>query len=545
MSKNTSLHSNPFYVLGVCTRDDRRKIVEMAEERSLQLDDQLCQKARADLVNPRARLSAEISWMPGVAPSLAEKLVGSIAKHQVTLEQRLPPLARANLAAAAFELVESVESAHSVADLIREFASVVEAIDPVDVLRDINEDRVISGFPEITAVEVIDAELTNRRKAYRLVLKNLLDRMASDRLVQTMTDVVSIATNAGTEHASALIDELTDTYENEAQGFLERERENIITLIKSTENAAPRGEASVMPLLDALEKVTRSWSRVARPIQVSAKSRGIEHKASRDVAYKLRDLGIYLNNEHGMLDQAHRMTALLQDLFADSPELVERLGEDAETIADLRRKAEKRERDNAQWAKDITFRADVGLMFKEELAISPDGIRWKGRLHPLESITRVRWGAVRHSVNGIPTGTDYTIGFGDNQLDTTIQLRREATYSGFLAALWRAVGVGLAIRTLQHLEQGGSLSFGDMIVEDGAVTLTKHKFFGSNERMKLGWSDVHVWSADGEFVIGKKDDKKTYGSASYIKHWNTHLLEHVVRGGFKKGVERLSDYLKG
>ena len=88
------------------------------------------------------------------------------------------------------------------------------------------------------------------------------------------------------------------------------------------------------------------------------------------------------------------------------------------------------------------------------------------------------------------------------------------------------------------------MNFGDMTIEDSAVTLIKHKFLGSNERVRLGWHDVHVWSADGSFVIGKKDDKKTYGSVSYISHWNAHLLDHIVRGGFKKGARKLSDYLK-
>ena len=53
-----------------------------------------------------------------------------------------------------------------------------------------------------------------------------------------------------------------------------------------------------------------------------------------------------------------------------------------------------------------------------------------------------------------------------------------------------------------------------------------------------------MWSANGSFVIGKRDDKKTYGSAAYISDWNTHIFEHVVSGGFKKGVRKLSDYIK-
>jgi hypothetical protein len=73
---------------------------------------------------------------------------------------------------------------------------------------------------------------------------------------------------------------------------------------------------------------------------------------------------------------------------------------------------------------------------------------------------------------------------------------------------------------------------------------TGRNLFGANEKAKFGWHDVTVWSASGSFVIGRKDDSKTNASASYIESWNNHLLEHIVRGGFKKGVRRLGDYFK-
>lgn len=543
---NTSLHANPFSVLGVTTRDDRRKIVEMAEERALHIDGDICQKARTDLTNPRTRLSSEMAWIPGVAPRTAEKMIQTLsdAPQMVRSELGLPGLARANLMAAACELVDEGEPAASVASFIRDFAKVVEGIDPEEVLRDVNEDRAISGFPEVRGTELVEEELVERCRVYRSALKNLLDTMDPAKLVATITEAVTLATDGGNEHGPALIDDLVDSYEVETQGFLQKEGENIAALIESVREAAPRGEKAVEPIMSKLEKVARNLDSVAQPIQISAKSRGIVHRPSRDIAYALRSLGIDLNNEHGMLDQAQRMTDLLRDLFAELPEVMERLDEDAEAIAGLRRQAEERERNSEQWARDITFRAEVGLVFKDELAISPEGLRWKGRTFSLDSITRVRWGAVRRSVNGIPTGTDYTIGFGDNRSDQVVEVRKEATYSGFLEPLWRAVCVRLMFEMVAALEQGKSFSFGDIEVEDDAVTLVRHKFLGSNERVRLGWHDVHVWSADGSFVIGQQNDKKVYGSASYIQAWNTHIIEHVVRGGFKKGVQKLSNYIK-
>ncbi|MEX3953041.1 hypothetical protein AB4Y40_35485 [Paraburkholderia sp. EG287B] len=549
MGKNTndtSLHANPFYVLGVTTRDDRRKVVAMAEERALHLDNDICQKARSDLINPRMRLSAEMAWLPGVAPRNAENMILALSENPADARSArgLPGLARANLMAAACELVPDDEPISSVAEFIRDFAGIVESIDLEDVLRDVNEDRSVSGFPEVQGTEIIEQEFSERRRAYRLALKNLLDMMEPGRLIETMTEVVRRTTNGGKTHAPMLLDDLVDSYEVETQGFLQKEAENISTLIKQAREAAPRGALTVDPVLDRLEKVARNWHRVALPIMTSAMSRGMAHRSSQDVAWEMRGLVLTLNNEHGMLNQADRMTRLLRQLFAELPDVAERLGEDAETLDGLRRQADEQARNNEQWDREMTFRADVGLVFREELAISPQGIQWKGRTVSLDSITRVRWGGVRKSVNGIPTGTDYTIAFGDNNSQQSIGLRKEATYTGFTGALWRAVCVRLLCEMVAALERGQSFSFGDIAVQDDAVTLIRHKTFSANEQVRLGWHEVNVWSANGNFLIGKKDDKKVYGSASYINGWNTHILEHLVRGGFKKGVRKLSDYLK-
>jgi hypothetical protein len=544
-SNTISLKSNPFLVLQVTTRDNGRKIVEAAEERSLFIEHDLCQKARSELTNPRTRLSAEVAWMPGMAPRMIETIIRTLEENPVNVREEagLPELAKANLMAAAIELVKDDESVDSIAEFIRNFCWVVESIDPEKVMRDINEDRAISGFPGVRSLDAIEEELAERRKFFRSILKSLLDQMDPNKLVETMTQAVEVATDGGEDHGPALLDDLVDSYEIETQGFLQKEYENISALVNSAKEIAPRGESAVSVILDKLERVACNWNRIAQPIQVSTKSRGIVHRQSRDVAYELRGLGVDLNNEHGMLQQAHRMTELLRKIFAEVPDVAERLEEDAEAIASLRRQAEQREKDNAEWARSITFRAEVGLMFKNELSISPDGIRWKGNRFPLESITRVRWGGIRRSVNGVPTGTDFTVAFGDNYAEQAIQLRKEATYNGFTQALWRAVCVRLMVEMLQALSNGRSFSFGDIAVQDSAVTLTRHKFLG-NERVQLTWHDVKVWSAGGSFIVGHKDDKKVYGSASYINSVNTHLLEHIIRGGFKEGVHKLSDYLR-
>jgi hypothetical protein len=67
--------------------------------------------------------------------------------------------------------------------------------------------------------------------------------------------------------------------------------------------------------------VARNWDKIAQPIQLSSKARGIDHEASRDLAYEIRSLAIDLFNKHDMLAQSQRLTGLIQELFSEVPKL--------------------------------------------------------------------------------------------------------------------------------------------------------------------------------------------------------------------------------
>ncbi|HHQ4573132.1 TPA: hypothetical protein ACSP3H_004052 [Aeromonas veronii] len=545
--KTTALHQTPFAILNVTTRDDRRRIVELAEEKSLELDHDVCQKARSDLTNPRTRLSAEIAWLPGVSPRKASQLVENLLHDPMAVreESGLPTLAHLNLLAAAFEAVDGEHDAEDLARFIQEVAYLVDVIDPEDVLRDINEDRAVSGFPEARALDQIEAELAERKRYYRSAIKDALDRLPSTTLVQVMTDTVEGVTLGGEDHAPKLIDDLVDSYEVETQGFLQKEAENVHKLIKAARDSANSGEAAVKPYVDKLDAVARNWDKIAQPIQLSLKARGIDHEASRDLAYEIRSLAIDLFNTHDMLTQSQRLTGLLQELFAELPEVSERVEQDALALADIFHERKQAVARRDEWAREITYRAEIGVMFKDTLSISPDGISWKGQHFSLDSITRVRWGGVRHSVNGVPTGTTYTIAFGDKRSEAVVELKKEDIYSKFIDKLWRAVCIRLLGEMLEALKDGRDLYFGDALLHDDGITLVKHKFLGANERVRCTWGQVHIWNADGSFCIGFKDDKKTNVGISYIHVANTHILEQLIRMAFKKpGLRRLSELLQ-
>lgn len=541
------LQQNPFALLGVTTRDDRRRIVERAQEKSLEQDHDACQKARSDLTNPRTRLRIEIAWLPGVSPRKAVQLVSMLHSDPMSIrkETGLPTLAHLNLLAAAFEVVDGNDSADDISEFIQEIALLVDDLSAENVLRDINEDRAVSGFPEVKDIDQVESELSERKRYYCNAIKNALNKLSPVALVETMTMVVDDITCGGEDLAPELIDDLVDSYTVEAQGFLQKEAENIKILIKAARDAAKSGEKVLKPIVDKLEAVARNWDKVAQPIQLSAKARGIDHEPSHEIAYSIRSLAIDLYNEHDMLDQSQQITGLIQELFAELPEVVDRVEQDAEALADIFQHRKQSEVKRKEWEREITYQAEVGIMFKETLSISPQGLAWKHQRYPLDAVTRVRWGGVRHSVNGIPTGTTYTLAFGDNQSEAVVEVRKESTYTTFLEKFWRAVGFRLLTELFEMLKSGHEVHFGEATLRDDSVTLVKHKFLGANEQIRYSWDQVHIWTADGAFYIGSKDDKKAYVGLSYIHVANTHILEQAIRMAFKKpGVRRLSDVLQ-
>jgi hypothetical protein len=543
----TALHQSPFAILGVTTRDDRRRIVELAEEKSLELDHEVCQKARSDLTNPRSRLSVEMAWLPGVSPRKASQLLDNLVHNPMAIreESGLPTLAHLNLLAAAFEAVDGEHDADDLAEFIMETAYLAEELSPEDVLRDLNEDRAVSGFPEVRALDQIEAELNERKRYYRIAIKDALDRLPPMTLIQVMTEAVDGVTSGGEDHAPGLVDDLVDSYEVETQGILQKEAENVHKLIKVAREHADSGEAAVKPYVDKLDVVARNWDKIAQPIQLSSKARGIDHEASRALAYEIRSLAIDLFNKHDMLAQSQRLTGLIQELFSEVPEIADRVEEDADALADIFQQRQQAVARKDEWAREITYRAEIGVMFKDTLSISPQGVSWKGQNFPLDSITRVRWGGVSHSVNGIPTGTTYTIAFGNRSSEAVVELKKQDIYSTFIDKLWRAVCVRLLTEMLEALKDGRDLHFGDALLHDDGITLVKRKFLGSNEQVRCSWGQVHVWSADGSFCIGAKDDKKVNAGISYIHGANTHVLEQAIRMGFKKpGMRRLSELLQ-
>ncbi len=544
------IKENPFHILLASPRDNRRRIMELADERSLQLDQSECVQARLTLITPRKRLSAEAAWLPGIAPKRTAEVLSLLEYSPADLIGiiDLNPIARANVLATGLARLPRY-TPDKVVKWTLELARAFEDVDPKDLCAIINEERVVSGFPDVTDLSALEMEIEERRLHYRQVIEDALENLSEKEHTEAMTVAVESATGNGDEHGPILIADLVKSYEVNNQVLLEKKQENIETLAEKLRAAvdAERPDPILAPMVSQLIQAVKDWDAVAQPIQVSTKGLGQDHQASRQVAGLVRGLAVHMYNKHGKLEFSQQLTNMLKAVFEEVVEVVELVTQDADALGEI---AEQHARLIAgaknraeEWRREITYEADVGAIFKNKLRISPEGIEWKGRCWDLDSITRVRWGGTRHSVNGIPTGTTYTIIFGSSSNYISIVLKKEAIYSNFIDRLWRAVGVRLLTKYLEGLRDGKQYQFGSAIMSDYGMSLERKSLFSRNKRVFCPWSELVIESEAGVFHVYKQEDRKVAAAFSYQDEDNIHILEAALRMFWKRGGNGLSSLL--
>ena len=333
------LLENEFWLLGATIRDDRRRLMSLAEEKSLLADESLISSARNVVTHPRKRLGAEIAWLPGVAPARATELVKQLQTdpHQTLEQENIPALVRANLLVAILNQKTAKHDDQYLTKMIIKIATVFDEINPEDVLTIINEDRSVSGFPAVVDIHAIESEIDNRRRYYRTVILDASKASSDNHSVKVITVVVDSVTKYGNKPAPLLIDDLVDAYEVEAQSNLDNKEETIKEYIEQIRVFANDGAADeiLLPIVDQLNQAVHQWDSIAQPIQVSTKSRGLEHPASVRLAGMVRDVAIHLFNQHDKLEFSQKIITNLQKRFAEVVKVADMTETDATTLDDI------------------------------------------------------------------------------------------------------------------------------------------------------------------------------------------------------------------
>jgi len=334
------LLSNPFYILGATPSDSRKRIVQLADDCSLLDDPDGVADARSTLTTPRRRLTAEIAWLPGcnrevVFLQLLKETPWRIL--EVPSVHSLPEadIGKSNLLAAGMKRQVEDAAPEYVARWILALAEAFEVVQVDALMEVINEARIEAGFPEATR-DLVAAELKARREYFRKLILECASSMDFDDWVYVVTAVAESATNLGEYHAPVLADDLIDAYIAEAQPVLtERQdviRQNYCRRLLTRVKLGIATDEELEHLLTRIVTATRQWDDIAQPIQISYRSRGLEHADSLNLAAYLRWLALTLYNEHERKSIAVRLLRMLEGVFAEIDEYAERFESDLSRI---------------------------------------------------------------------------------------------------------------------------------------------------------------------------------------------------------------------
>jgi hypothetical protein len=528
---DSHFHRNPFFVLGATTHDDRKKLVELAAARSLEFESGVCEEARAELTRSRKRLAAEIAWFPGVPPSAVAALIELLRTdlEAVRRQSNLPDLVRANLLAAVWQELPASPPTLAIPDLIVDTGAVIDRISAAAVMRDVNQDRAISGFAPIQSIEEVEVELAERLRFVCSLIRGALDLLPSESIVEAMRRAVAAATDSGQRQASALVDELIDTYEIDTRTVMEQEAAAARRLIESVRDKMARGSAAMQPYLRQLGTVVHNWDRIAQPIQLSYLARGLSHRPSLDLGYAVRNLAIELWNQYRVMEESTRLILLSEKLFAEIPPLVDLLKEDRTALASI--------------AESLTYRTDVGRFLKHTLSISADAVQWKRQHYRLESITRIRWGAETRTFSGVVKRTTYTVAFGDAERESCIETRNKEIYQNFIGKLWSTAGIRLLSEFMEILKAGGVIRYGRARFSDEGVELMQIRPFGRKQVVSCAWDQVVVKNFNGSLTVSAKANSSAWAMMSFRDTANVYVLakalELVLQPPFKQKMSAL------
>ena len=325
----------PFHILGVTTRDNRHKILELEEERSLLSDADECKVARETLINPRKRISAEVAWLPGTDPPLSDVVLRHLdSPNQNFLNiTGLTHIARANLLVSGLSRLPNLLSSNIV-ERILTIAQASEAINSETVCTILNEDRRASGFPEITDMSAIDDEIRKQRRYYSQTLTSVLENLSVNARARVMTLLLETSTSNGRYQCPILIKDLIPVYELGVQNSLEQKKKIIEAQDEKLRAMADakNPDTTLAPIVDQLLESVKEWDTLAQPIQLSKKSTGQRHDASFEIAQRLRILAADLFGEYGKFNVSRNIINMLKEVFAEVPELAEYICEDAKAL---------------------------------------------------------------------------------------------------------------------------------------------------------------------------------------------------------------------
>ncbi|PWC91070.1 peptidoglycan-binding domain-containing protein [Azospirillum sp. TSO5] len=325
-----ALTENPFHLLGTSIRATREDVVEAFENALAEghHGEEELLRAQQALMTPKARIAAEVGWLPGLSPSaardIAEKLRDGRCAELLSALADLPGLDRANLAAdlcarrsGGPKAVRALLSAHS-------------AFTTMSVMSVLQSNRAAAGLGK-PDTELLDHAITDlQRKHAKAALQGVI---ADTDPGTCMTTLVKEFLDSG-DASAKLLNLLAREYDAWSEPHLSRISDAIRDTLEKA-RTSPQDDTHHRHLTALL----RDWDRLSQPTQLLEQAKGLDEPRSKKVLADVRGFCLWLANEKQLFELALSITQALHETFAELPSAAIQLNEDTEALAKLAREA--------------------------------------------------------------------------------------------------------------------------------------------------------------------------------------------------------------
>jgi hypothetical protein len=324
-----SLEDNPFALLGLSPRARLQEIEDAFEDAIIAspIDELRLLRMKQELLTPNARLAAELSWLPELAPNRATELFRTLKTSDadrllITLAE-LPPVSAANIAA---------DSAERLADhqFIVPLILAHQELNSETTLALLNSTRAAAGFPRIDRNQYEVAVQTLRQQHARAALLSIVEQADPPA---ALTFVIEELPDDHDPTLQAIVRE----YDNWSAPHLGQIELDIDHALDQLTNG---GRTEVNQLTDLLA----SWDRLSQPAQVFSQLSGLDEERTLRIYRKVRAKCIDLANEDQRFTDARIIAEAMKDLFEELPTANAQLNADLLALSDL---SEQQEIDKA------------------------------------------------------------------------------------------------------------------------------------------------------------------------------------------------------
>ncbi|WP_318476012.1 hypothetical protein [Photobacterium leiognathi] len=539
-----SIKENPFFLLNATLRNTRAELSELEEEFSLFNDSD--RDLLSEVVSPRLRVQSELGWLIGVTqPTVLRELTIKSLNDLIDL-RHLHALDQLNLISSSLSLYKG-ESHELVKDSILRLADLFEGLhlrlDEVIVL--LNQERKHSGFPLLSDTSQLEDGLNLRKDYFNQSIKDSLDRLDSQALVSLVTDIVDENSMSGVRQCYTLVQDLVDYYEVATKHALAEETASIESSIENimTVTNGQYSNDHLDQLISKLITRLRGWDTIAQPIQVSFQGKGLEHEESKELAYKVRDLSLYMFNEKFEDGVTKKLSEVSLELFGEVTSISERLGKDIEDIEAIeferKQRAEEEAIEEEKRDREMAYYAEIGIAFKDELKINSSGISWKDAFVKFEDITFYRYQVISRSLT-----TDYIFEYGDADRTYKITTKKKENFIALLDRFWKGIGYKLMINFAIDVICKANNHFCSIGVRDDGLILYRKKFFRADEPVLVPWSRLASNVYNGQCTYSLVGDSKVNANLD-VSATNYHMFSMLVSIMMDKRASRLSEVFEG